>query len=349
MTLSRATFLKLTAAGALTGLLSACSTGSSNSQQSGSSASGGSYTVEHAFGSSTFSSVPQKVAVVQPWKNPDVLLALGLVPAGTPYVSWGENANRSTDWFDAKLAELGGEEPTRYDETDGPNYEALATLEPDAIFSPYGDMTQEVYDKLSGIAPVIPAPVGVGAYETSWQQCLEMAGKMLQREDDATAVITEVEGKLAEAVAAYPNLKGASFIAGYFDTAANTFGAYTSEDSRPQFFSSIGMVNAPYIAEHEGEATGVFLNISPEVLDEVECDVLWAWANSSEDIEAIRGNELFANMPALKNNAALFDTDKHKGLALSAASPLSLPWVLESSDLLSELSTAVENTKATTA
>ena len=109
------------------------------------------------------------------------------------------------------------------------------------------------------------------------------------------------------------------------------------------------MVNAPYIAEHEGEATGVFLNISPEVLDEVECDVLWAWANSSEDIEAIRGNELFANMPALKNNAALFDTDKHKGLALSAASPLSLPWVLESSDLLSELSTAVENTKATTA
>lgn len=348
MTLTRATFLKITAASALTGILSACSTGSGASSST-SEASGGSYTVEHAFGSTTFTSVPHKIAVVEPWKNPDVLLALGVVPAGTPYVSWGENANRSTDWFDAKLAELGGEEPTRYDETDGPNYEALAALEPDAIFSPYGDMTQEVYDKLSGIAPVIPAPVGVGAYETSWQECLEMAGKMLQREKDAAAVVTEVEQKLAEATAAYPNLKGASFIAGYFDTTANTFGAYTSEDSRPQFFSSIGMVNAPYIAEHEGEAAGVFLNISSEVLDEVECDVLWAWANSPEDIEAIRGNELFATMPALKNNAALFDTDKHKGLALSAASPLSLPWVLESSELLSELSAAVENTKSATA
>lgn len=232
MALTRASFLKLTAATALTGVLSACSTGSGTSSST-SETSGGSYTVEHAFGSTTFDAVPEKIAVVQPWKNPDALLALGVVPAGTPYVSWGENTNRSTDWFDAKLTELGGEEPTRYDETDGPNYEALATLEPDAIFSPYGDMTQEVYDKLSGIAPVIPAPVGIGAYETSWQQCLEMAGKMLQREDDATSLIAEVEGKLAEAVAEYPVLKGASFIAGYFDTAANTFGAYTSEDSRP--------------------------------------------------------------------------------------------------------------------
>lgn len=346
MALTRATFLKLTAATALTGVLSACSTGS-NTPSSTSKASGGSYTVEHAFGSTTFDAVPEKIAVVQPWKNPDALLALGVVPAGTPYVSWGENANRSTDWFDAKLTELGGDEPTRYDETDGPNYEAFATLEPDAIFSPYGDMTQEVYDKLSGIAPVIPAPVGVGAYETSWQQCLEMAGKMLQREDDATSLIAEVEGKLTEAVAEYPVMKGASFIAGYFDTAANTFGAYTSGDSRPQFFTSLGMVNAPYIAEHEGEAEGVYMTISSEVLDQVECDVIWAWANSAEEAEAVRSNELFAQLPALKNDATVFETDKQKGLALSAASPLSVPWVLNETTLLADLATAVENTRAT--
>lgn len=347
MTLTRATFLKLTAATALTGVLSACSTGSGTSSSSSeNSASGGSYTVEHAFGSTTFDAIPEKIAVVQPWKNPDALLALGVAPAGTPYVSWGENTNRSTDWFDAKLTELGGEEPTRYDETDGPNYEALATLEPDAIFSPYGDMTQEVYDKLSGIAPVIPAPVGVGAYETSWQQCLEMAGKMLQREDDATSLIAEVEGKLTEAVAEYPVLKGASFIAGYFDTAANTFGAYTAEDSRPQFFASLGMVNAPYITEHEGEAEGVYMTISSEVLDQVECDVIWAWANSAEEAEAVRSNELFTQLPALKNDATVFEFDKQKGLALSAASPLSVPWALNETTLLADLAAAVENTRA---
>lgn len=345
MTLTRATFLKITAASALTGVLSACSTGSS-APSSTSEASGGSYTVEHAFGSTTFDAVPEKIAVVQPWKNPDTLLALGVVPAGTPYVSWGENTNRSTDWFDAKLAELGGEEPTRYDETDGPNYEALAALEPDAIFSPYGDMTQEVYDKLSGIAPVVPAPVGVGAYETSWQQCVEMAGKMLQREDNATSLITEVEGKLAEAVAQHPVLDGASFIAGYFDTAANTFGAYTSEDSRPQFFASLGMVNAPYISEHEGEAEGVYMIISSEVLDQVKCDVIWAWANSAEDAEAVRSNELFAQLPALKNDATVFETDKQRGLALSAASPLSALWALNETTLLADLAAAVENTRA---
>lgn len=345
MALTRAAFLKLSAATALTSVLAACSTGS-NAPSSTSKASGGSYTVEHAFGSTTFDAVPEKIAVVEPWKNPDVLLALGVVPAGTPYVSWGENANRSTDWFDAKLAELGGEEPTRYDETDGPNYEALAALEPDVIFSPYGDMTQEVYDKLSGIAPVIPAPVGVGAYETSWQQCVEMAGKMLQREEDATALIQEVEAKLADAVAQHPILEGASSISGYFDTAANTFGVYTSEDSRPQFFTSLGMVNAPYITEHEGSAEGVYMTLSSEVLDQVEADVVWAWVNSAEEAESVRSNELFAQLPALKNNAVVFEADKQRGLALSAASPLSVVWVVEETTLLDELATAVENTRA---
>lgn len=346
MALTRAAFLKLSAATALTGVLTACSTGSNTSSSSNASASGESYTIEHAFGSTAFDTVPQKIAVVQPWKNPDVLLALGMVPAGTPYVSWGENTNRSTDWFDAKLAELGGEEPVRYDETDGPNYEALAALEPDAIFSPYGDMTQEVYDKLSGIAPVVPAPVGVGAYETSWQQCVEMAGKMLQREEDATALIQEVEAKLADAVAQHPILEGASSISGYFDTAANTFGVYTSEDSRPQFFTSLGMVNAPYIAEHEGSTEGVYMTLSSEVLDQVEADVVWAWVNSAEEAESVRSNELFAQLPALKNNAVVFEADKQRGLALSAASPLSVVWVVEETTLLNELATAVENTRA---
>lgn len=339
MTLTRARFLKLSAATAVTGLLAACSTGKTDSSQT--AQAGESYTLEHAFGSTTFESVPQKIAVVQPWKNPDVLLALGVVPAGTPYVSWGENANRSTDWFDAKLAELGGQEPVRYDETDGPNYEALAALSPDAIFVPYGNTTQEVYDKLSGIAPVVPAPVGVGAYETSWQQCLEMAGRMLRREEEAKALIAEVEAQIKEQVAQHPILDGASFIAGYFDTTANTFGAYTAKDSRPQFFTSLGMVNAPYILEHQDSSEGVFLNISAEVLDQVECDVLWAWANSEEEVAAVESKELFAQLPALKRQARVFEVDKQKGLALSAASPLSIVWALKETSLLADLATAV--------
>lgn len=349
MALSRAAFLKLSALTAATGILSACTTGSTKDAGSSSSsaASTGEYTIEHAFGTTTFTAVPQKIAVVQPWKNPDALLALGVIPAGTPKVSWGQNAQDSTDWFDTKLTELGGklEDIVRYDETDGPNYEELAKLSPDAIFVPYGNTDEETYKKLAEIAPVVPAPKGVGAYETSWQQCIEMAGLMLQRQDDAKKVISDLEALIAEETAKFSNLKGATFIAGYFDNENNTFGAYTSGDSRPQFFSSLGMESAPYVAENEKTAESVFLNISAEVLDTVESDVVWAWTNSPEDETAIKENELFQQLPALKNNAVVFESDKKAGLALSAASPLSIAWVLKDTDTLSKLSTAVENSK----
>ena len=106
------------------------------------------------------------------------------------------------------------------------------------------------------------------------------------------------------------------------------------------------MVNAPYIVEHEAGAESVFLNISSEVLDTVECDALWAWTNSSDEEEAVRENKLFAQMPALKNDAVIFEDDKHPGLALSAASPLSVIWVLEETDLLEDLADAVAQTRA---
>ena len=245
--ITRSAFLKATAATALTGLLAACTTGSNDTSSSSTSsaASGESYTVKHAFGETTFSAVPQKIAVVNFWKNPDVLLALGVVPAGTPVVTYGANANGSTDWFDAKLAELGGTAPVTYDETDGPDYEALATLAPDAIFSVYGDMTQEVYDKLTAIAPVVAMPEGVGAYAASWEDVVNQAAAMLQKDDEGAALIEATNKTIDDAAAKYSNLAGKTFVAGMFDLEAQTLSAYVASDSRSQFLTSLGMELAP--------------------------------------------------------------------------------------------------------
>lgn len=343
--ISRGAFLKAAAATAAATILAGCSTGSNDESTSKSSAESGPYTVKHAFGETTFDSVPQKIAVVQFWQNPDALLSLGVVPVGAPIVSWGGNDNQSTPWFDKKLEELGGKQPTRYDETDGPNYEELAKLEPDAIFSPYGDMSQEIYDKLTEIAPVVPAPEGVGSWAASWQQTVEMAGKMLKKEDEAKKVIEDTEKQLKDKAAEYENLQGATFIAGAFDNKQNTFGAYTSSDARPRFFSLMGMELAPYIKEHEGGADSFFVNVSAEVIDQLEADAVWAWTETEEDIQTTKDNKLFAQMPALKNDAVVFESDKTFGLALSATSPLSLLWAVNETDVLDNMSKAVENTK----
>ncbi|MBM7051537.1 MULTISPECIES: ABC transporter substrate-binding protein [unclassified Rothia (in: high G+C Gram-positive bacteria)] len=346
VTISRNTFLKAAAATVASTLFAGCSTGSTGgAPSSAEKTEGGSYTIKHAYGETTFDAVPQKIAIVQNWQNPDAVLALGVVPVGAPLVTWGNNENNSTPWFDAKLAELGGEEPTRYDETDGPNYTELAKLAPDAIFTPYGDMSQEIYNKLSAIAPVVPAPEGVGPWAASWQQTVEMAGKMLRKENEAAKLIEDTEKALIQKAAEYENFKGATFIAGAFDLEQNTFGAYTSIDARPRFFSLMGMELAPYIKENEGSADSFFVNVSAEVMDQVEADVVWAWVNTEDEIEKVKSNDLFAQMPAIKNDAVVFEADKTFGLALSATSPLSLMWAVNETDVLDRMSKAIKNTR----
>lgn len=346
--ITRSAFLKATAAAALTGLLAACTNGSNDTSSSSTSsaASGESYTVKHAFGETTFTAVPQKIAVVNFWKNPDVLLALGVVPAGTPVVTYGANAKGSTDWFDAKLAELGGTAPVTYDETDGPDYEALATLAPDAIFSVYGDMTQEVYDKLTAIAPVVAAPEGVGAFAASWEDVVNQAAAMLQKTDEGAALIEATQKTIDDAAAQYSNLAGKTFVAGMFDLEAQTLSAYVASDSRSLFLTSLGMELAPYIEQNATEADAFFMTISGEVLPEVQSDVVWAWGTSDSDEEAIKSNTLFSQMPAVANGGLVVETDAAISLALSAASPLSLDWAINQTETLAKISAAVDASQA---
>ena len=346
--ITRSAFLKATAATALTGLLAACTTGSNGTSSSttSSAASGESYTVKHAFGETTFTAVPQKIAVVNFWKNPDVLLALGVVPAGTPVVTYGANANGSTDWFDAKLAELGGTAPVTYDETDGPDYEALANLAPDAIFSVYGDMTQEVYDKLTAIAPVVAMPEGVGVYAASWEDVVNQAAAMLQKDDEGAALIEATNKTIDDAAAKYSNLAGKTFVAGMFDLEAQTLSAYVASDSRSLFLTSLGMELAPYIEQNATEADAFFMTISGEVLPEVQSDVVWAWGTSDSDEEAIKSNTLFSQMPAVANGGLVVETDAAISLALSAASPLSLDWAINQTETLAKISAAVDASQA---
>lgn len=352
MTISRGTFLKGASFTALAGLLAACSTGNGSSTSGSTttaSAEAGAFpiTITSDYGDTVLKQAPTKIAVVNAWKNADALLALGVVPAGIPKVSWGQNSNDSTDWFDAKLKEMGKSlnDITRYAEADGPAYQELAKLAPDVIFAPYGNMSAEIYKKLSDIAPVVTAPKGVGMYEVSWQQVVEQAGKMLGTPSAATQLIDATTKELKEATSKYSNLAGASFIAGYFDVEKKTLGAYTAKDSRPQTFIDWGMVEAPYVTEHSKEAQSVFLSISSEVLDRVECDVLWAWVNDPADVEKIKSDPLLSALPALKKNAVIFESDKHLGLALSAASPLSLTWAVKNSSILEKFSTAIKNGK----
>src|SRR5699024_3400471 len=80
-------------------------------------------TIAHLYGETEIAAQPQRIVTVS-WVNADSLLALDVVPVGMPAVDWGGNDNSSTDWIDAKLAELdagwdSGDAPATYSESDG--------------------------------------------------------------------------------------------------------------------------------------------------------------------------------------------------------------------------------------
>ncbi len=286
-------------------------------------------TVEHVFGETEIPAQPERVATVS-WVNHDVALALGVVPVGVAATEYGGNENRSTDWFDAALEESGGEAPVQYSEADGIDFEALAATEPDVILAAYSGITEEEYEKLSQIAPVIAYPEDTAPFTTAWQDSTRLIGEALGREEKAEEVIADVEGQVAEAAEEYPALAGTTFLSGTVDpAAADQIYLFTAADNRPKFLSSLGMELAPVLAEDEEAQDAFYVTWSPERADELDSDILVTSAVDESVGEAIEADPLLSQIPAVAEGTLVLQTDEMAVLSTSASSPLSIPWALE--------------------
>ena len=334
MALSRMRSLAAVAAVAALSL-SACSTGSSSDAGTGTAAGSSDQfpvTIEHAFGETTLDSVPERVATVS-WVNTDTALALGVVPVGMPEYEWGGNENGTTPWIDEALEELGapiGSEnaPVQYSETDGINFDAIAATTPDVILAAYSGITEEEYDKLSAIAPVVAYPET--PYYTSWQDSAEMIGEALGKSDEAEKLVEDTEKAIADKAAEYPELAGTSFIYGNLDTTAGAdqISIYTSGDNRPKFLKELGMVQAPIVDEN-APADAFYLTWSPERANELEADLFVSWVADDAAKESIMSDPLLSQIPALKNGGLVADSDNTLTLSISAANVLSIPYALD--------------------
>lgn len=336
------------AAAALT--LSACSTGpaSSTSDASTSSSSSAQFpvTIKHVFGETTIEKQPTRVATVS-WVNDDVAIALGVVPVGLPKNEWGGNEQGSTPWKDAALKDLGAgfgsdKAPVQYSEADGINFTEIAKLTPDVILAAYSGLTEEDYKKLSEIAPVVAHPEL--AYGTSWQDSTSIIGKALGKDADATKLIDDTEATIKEKVAKYPQIAGKSFIYGNLEPAsAEGVNVYTANDNRPRFLSEIGMKLASVVEENSKGSKEFFVPWSAEKANELESDIFVTWVPDAATTETIKADPLLGQIPAIKNGALVADADNTLTLSISASSPLSLPWSLDT--FLPQLATAADAVK----
>ncbi|HAG59160.1 MAG TPA: ABC transporter substrate-binding protein [Arthrobacter bacterium] len=336
------------AAAALT--LSACSTGPASSTSdagtSGSSSPQFPVTLKHVFGETTIKAQPKRVVTVS-WVNDDVALALGVVPVGVPKNEWGGNEQGSTPWKDAALKELGAgfgsdKAPVQFSEADGINFTEIAKLTPDVILAAYSGLTEEDYTKLSEIAPVVAHPEL--AYGTSWQDSTSIIGKALGKGAEATKLISDTEATIKEKVSKYPQIAGKSFIYGNLEPAsADGVNVYTANDNRPRFLSEIGMKLASVVEDNSKGSKEFFIPWSAEKANELKSDIFVTWVPDAATADSIKADPLLGQIPAIQKGALVADSDNTLTLSISASSPLSLPWSLDT--FLPQLATAADAVK----
>ncbi|MEV8360415.1 iron-siderophore ABC transporter substrate-binding protein [Microbacterium sp. NPDC076895] len=315
---------------ALTGSLAACSSSTDAATTESESDSGFPVTIEHAYGETVIEQKPERVATVA-WSNHEVPLALGVVPVGMSKATWGDDDGDGVlPWVEDKLEELGAETPVLFDETDGIDFEAVADTQPDVILAAYSGLTQEDYDTLSKIAPVVAYPEV--AWGTSYEDMIRMNSAALGLSAEGDELIDELHETVSASLENYPELDGARILFSYIDPADfSQIGFYTSHDTRPGFLESIGFPVPEIVADESASTEEFYTSVSAEEADRfADVDVFVTYGDAGGTIvEQLQADPLLSQIPAIANGSIVV-LENDTPLAASAnPSPLSIGWGID--------------------
>jgi len=282
--------------------------------------------IEHALGTTTITEKPERIATVN-WANHEVPLALGVVPVGMAAANFGDDdGDGLLPWVAEKLDELGAETPVLFDETDGIDFEAVADTDPDVILAAYSGLTQEDYDTLSEIAPVVAYTES--AWATDWREMIELNSTGMGMAAEGQALIADLETQMAETVGAYPQLVGkpTMFLTHIDTTDLSEVSFYTTHDTRVKFFEDLGLTMPKSVVEAsaDGSFSGTISAEQVDVFDDVELIVTYG---DQAPIDALKADPLLSQMPAIANNAVVLLPNGPLGTAANPT-PLAISWVL---------------------
>ncbi|MGY1696449.1 iron-siderophore ABC transporter substrate-binding protein [Geodermatophilus sp. SYSU D00814] len=301
--------------------LTACGSADGGGEAGSATSSGGSgdfpVTVSTAFGDTEIEEEPQRVVALG-WSDAETALALGVQPIG------------ASDWLGFGGEGVGPWAEGRYDEapeimeTLEPSLEAIAALEPDLILDTRSDGTQERYDSLSEIAPVVGAPEGVGAYQTTWQQQLDLVGQALGRTEEAGQLRGDLEQAFADAAAAHPEFDGTEVAVGAYTSEG--FGAYVRGDTRVDFMEALGFVNDPGIQDLATES--FFVPVSEEQVSLLDARLTVVFPIFVDPAQ-ITSNPLWQTLGSVQQGNAVVLEDPTLVNAFSSGSVLGTGYALE--------------------
>lgn len=307
--------------------LSACAGASAESSESGAAsatAEGFPVTIEHAFGETVIEDAPERVATWG-WGSTEAAVAVGVHPVAIAEQAWTVGEGNYLPWVEAAYEEAGEELPALLSDPEGGAtvpYEEFIEADPDLILAPYSGLTEEQFDTLSEIAPVVAYPEA--PWTTPWDRTIEITAEALGRADEGEAVLQRISDGLAEQAAAHPDFAGTTF-AGVWDGDGFVY-VYTAADSRIEVLTELGLEVAPSVSELDTSDGGFFYELSYERLDQLDADVIVSYHSTEEEAEAFLAKPELQAIPAVAagNVAQVFDP-----VTVSSVSPptaLSFDW-----------------------
>ncbi|MBD5787429.1 ABC transporter substrate-binding protein [Cellulosimicrobium terreum] len=275
-------------------------------------------------GEVTVPAEPQRVVVLN-HALAGYLYALDVpVLATIPEAADAANAEFSPFWADD--AEADGTELMDWS-ADGFNLEAILAQEPDLIVAggwgfPYAQ-ADDAYDRLSDIAPTVLVSSSYG----TWQEQLEfLADDVLDRSDEADALLAGYDERLAEVTDTITVPDGDTAFLSF--TADPTAYALFEDSSLPAVFADLGFEIAPVHADTGAEPYtpgGDMFVVSDEMVSDVVTApnvFVMGFNGDTIDLAQLEESPVYAGLPAFEAGNAhelpywVLRGDYHEAMAL---------------------------------
>lgn len=295
-------------------------------------------TIKHGLGETVIESKPENVVAIA-WGNPDVPLALGVIPVGISEANFGPRDEDGLLAWTANAFKEAGVTPNVFDDTDGWDYEAISDCSPDVILAAYSGLSQEEYDRLSEIAPVVAYPEI--AWSTTWQEETVNDAIALGLEAEGKELVAKTEKLISDKLSEYPDLEGKRVAFFWLsEDDLGTFYIYTSNDPRAAFLSDLGFVTPDSVKSLITSDQDFSITVSAENADLLsDVDIIITYGTESL-VDAMQADGRFANIPAVQNGAFVLLDSNDVLAAASTPTVLSIPYAID--DYLKALNDAAE-------
>lgn len=205
--------------------------------------------VTHRYGTTTLKAPPRRVVALSS-ADADAAVALGLAPVGI-------SGSATSPWFTDAMRAIDGATPFLLNDKVAVPLDDIRNLDPDVILAGGRSLTRAEYDKLSKIAPVVPA--GAPEAGDGWRQSTALVGKVLGRSDAAAELQAKTEDALRDSVRDYPGFEGTTVLFAAVSSADGADIQVFPEDSVPlAVLKDFKLVPAPALTlvQEEGGAAG---------------------------------------------------------------------------------------------